>query len=154
VEDETNVVDIGCSTGKMLKAMIQQNSFSSNTEYTGIELEKDLVLHEKKDGIVGKNTQNALNNALDQLTTDPVPSPPPQPNGFGGVTGKLPLPAIPLIKKFEGCYLKAYPDPRTGNLPITIGWGSTKKRDGSNWKLGESITQQEADDLLMLQLDY
>jgi tRNA (cmo5U34)-methyltransferase len=43
VEDETNVVDIGCSTGKMLKAMIQQNSFSSNTEYTGIELEKEFV---------------------------------------------------------------------------------------------------------------
>ncbi|MFN7657498.1 MAG: glycoside hydrolase family protein, partial [Dolichospermum sp.] len=108
------------------------------------------------DGIVGKNTQNALNkalNALDQLTTNPVPSLTPQTNGFGGVTGKLPLSAIPLIKKFEGCYLKAYPDPRTGNLPITIGWGSTKKRDGSNWKLGESITQQEADDLLMLQLE-
>ncbi|MEY2913470.1 MAG: glycoside hydrolase family protein [Dolichospermum sp.] len=108
------------------------------------------------DGIVGKNTQNALNkalNALDQLTTNPVPSPTPQTDGFGGVTGKLPLSAIPLIKKFEGCYLKAYPDPRTGNLPITIGWGSTKKRDGSNWKLGESITQQEADDLLMLQLE-
>ncbi|MFN7500814.1 MAG: glycoside hydrolase family protein [Dolichospermum sp.] len=108
------------------------------------------------DGIVGKNTQNALNkalNALDQLTTNPVPSLTPQTNGFGGVTGKLPLSAIPLIKKFEGCYLKAYPDPRTGNLPITIGWGSTKKRDGSNWKLGERITQQEADDLLMFQLE-
>lgn len=105
------------------------------------------------DGIVGKNTQNLLNNAFDQLTTNSVPFPTPQTKGFGGVTGKLPLPAIPLIKKFEGCYLKAYPDPRTGNLPITIGWGSTKKRDGSNWKLGESITQQEADDLLMLQLE-
>tara|TARA_R110000868_G_scaffold261881_2_gene520037 strand:- start:1003 stop:1674 length:672 start_codon:yes stop_codon:yes gene_type:complete len=43
VEDETNVVDIGCSTGKMLKAMINQNSFSSNVEYTGIELEKEFV---------------------------------------------------------------------------------------------------------------
>ena len=105
------------------------------------------------DGIVGKNTQNLLNNAFDQLTTNSVPFPTPQTKGFGGVTGKLPLPAIPLIKKFEGCDLKAYPDPRTGNLPITIGWGSTKKRDGSNWKLGESITQQEADDLLMLQLE-
>ena len=105
------------------------------------------------DGIVGKNTQNVLNNALDQLTTNPVPSPTPQTNGFGGVTGKLPLSAIPLIKKFEGCRLDAYRDPRTGNLPITIGWGSTKKRDGSNWKLGESITQEEADDLLMIQLE-
>ena len=126
--------DFGNNTVKAVKQFQSQNGLNA-------------------DGIVGKNTQNALNNALDQLTTDPVPSPPPQPNGFGGVTGKLPLPAIPLIKKFEGCYLKAYPDPRTGNLPITIGWGSTKNRDGSNWKLGESITQQEADDLLMIQLE-
>ena len=43
VEDDTKVVDIGCSTGKMLKAMIHQNTFSSNTEYTGIELEKEFV---------------------------------------------------------------------------------------------------------------
>ncbi|MBD2141201.1 peptidoglycan-binding protein [Anabaena sp. FACHB-1250] len=126
--------DFGNNTVKAVKQFQSQNGLNA-------------------DGIVGKNTQNALNNALDQLTTDPVPSLTPQTNGFGGVTGKLPLPAIPLIKKFEGCYLKAYPDPRTGNLPITIGWGSTKKRDGSNWKLGESITQQEADDLLMLQLE-
>ncbi len=108
------------------------------------------------DGVVGKNTQNALNNALGQVTTSSTlstPIPTDQTKGFGGETGKLPLPAIPLIKEFEGCYLKAYPDPLSGNLPITIGWGTTKKRDGSNWKLGESITQQEADDLLMIQLE-
>jgi lysozyme len=44
--------------------------------------------------------------------------------------------------------LKAYPDPLTGNLPITIGWGSTRKRNGQPFKLGETITQVEADDLL------
>jgi lysozyme len=110
------------------------------------------------DGVVGKNTQNALNNALGQATTSaassissPTSSVPTK--GFGGTTGKLPLPGVPLIKQFEGLFLKAYPDPLSGNLPITIGWGTTKKRDGSNWKLGESITQQEADDLLMLQLE-
>ena len=108
------------------------------------------------DGVVGRKTQDALNNALDNLTeisTSSTPTPSVSTKGFGGATGKLPLPGIPLIKEFEGCYLKAYPDPLTGNLPITIGYGSTKKRDGSNWKLGESITGQEADDLLMLQLE-
>ena len=43
VEDDTNVVDIGCSTGKMLRAMIDQNTFSKNATYVGIELEKQFV---------------------------------------------------------------------------------------------------------------
>ena len=43
VEDDTNVVDVGCSTGKMLKAMIDQNSFSKSAYYVGIELEKEFV---------------------------------------------------------------------------------------------------------------
>ncbi|BDA74411.1 hypothetical protein CAL7716_085770 [Calothrix sp. PCC 7716] len=64
----------------------------------------------------------------------------------------LPAPGVELIKEFEGCYLSAYPDPLTGAAPYTIGWGSTKKRNGSNWKLGDKITQQEADDLLEFQL--
>ncbi|WP_242045505.1 MULTISPECIES: DUF4231 domain-containing protein [unclassified Calothrix] len=66
---------------------------------------------------------------------------------------KLPMCGVELIKKFEGCYLKAYPDPLSGGLPITIGWGTTRKRDGSPWYLGESISQQEADDLLIYQLE-
>lgn len=53
-----------------------------------------------------------------------------------------------LIRKYEGCKLKAYPDPATGGLPITIGWGSTKKPDGSNFALGEEISQEVADMLL------
>lgn len=55
----------------------------------------------------------------------------------------VPMMGIKLIKEFEGCHLNAYPDPLSGNLPITIGWGSTRKKDGSPFKLGESITQQE-----------
>ena len=60
---------------------------------------------------------------------------------------------IDLIKKFEGCHLKAYPDPLSGGLPITIGWGSTRKRDGSPCKLGDTITQKEADELLITQCE-
>ena len=49
VEDDTNVIDIGCSTGKMLKAMIQQNSFSKSAQYIGIELEDEFVENWKLD---------------------------------------------------------------------------------------------------------
>jgi lysozyme len=58
---------------------------------------------------------------------------------------------LKLIKEFEGCHLKAYPDPLSGNLPITIGWGTTRKKDGSPFKLGDKITQKAADDLLIEQ---
>jgi len=69
------------------------------------------------------------------------------------VTGgdDMPMMGIKLIKEFEGCHLKAYPDPLTGGLPITIGWGSTRKKDGSPFKMGDTLTQQEADELLIEQ---
>ena len=69
------------------------------------------------------------------------------------VTGgdDVPQMGIKLIKEFEGCHLKAYPDPLTGGLPITIGWGSTRKKDGSHFKLGDTLTQAEADSLLIEQ---
>ena len=64
----------------------------------------------------------------------------------------LPEPGIKLIKEFEGCHLKAYYDPLTGGLPITIGWGSTRRKDGTRFMIGNTITQEEADDLLYFQL--
>lgn len=67
--------------------------------------------------------------------------------------GEVPYSGVQLIKQFEGCHLEAYPDPLSGGEPITIGWGSTIKRDGSKFRLGEKITQQEADDLLEFQLE-
>lgn len=66
---------------------------------------------------------------------------------------KIPACGVELIKRFEGCHLKAYPDPLSGGRPYTIGWGSTKKRDGSPFTLGETITQEEADSLLLYQLE-
>ena len=47
---------------------------------------------------------------------------------------------IELIKRFEGCRLKAYPDPATGAEPWTIGWGHTK-----GVKQGDTCTQEQAD---------
>jgi len=77
----------------------------------------------------------------------------PAPAAAAPVTGgdDMSMTGIKLIKEFEGCHLKAYPDPLSGNLPITIGWGSTRKKDGSAFKLGDAITQQEADELLISQ---
>lgn len=46
-----------------------------------------------------------------------------------------------LIKKYEGCLLKAYPDPGTNGDPWTIGWGST----GKDIHRGLVWTQAQAD---------
>jgi GH24 family phage-related lysozyme (muramidase) len=56
--------------------------------------------------------------------------------------------ALPLIREFEGCELKAYPDPETGGEPWTIGWGNTTHFDGSRVKPGDTITQAVADQML------
>jgi lysozyme len=66
----------------------------------------------------------------------------------------LPLQGVALIKEFENCHLKAYYDPRTGGLPITIGWGSTRRKDGTRFMIGNKITQEEADDLFYYQLHH
>lgn len=44
VEDNTNVIDLGCSSGKMLKAMIKQNNeHVPHATYVGIEIEQDFA---------------------------------------------------------------------------------------------------------------
>lgn len=52
---------------------------------------------------------------------------------------------IDLIKRFEGCKLHAYKD--AVGIP-TIGWGSTR-----GVHMGQTITQQEADDRLYVDMD-
>jgi len=64
----------------------------------------------------------------------------------------IPTKGLELIKEFEGCHLSAYPDPLSGGLPITIGWGSTKDANGKPFKLGDKISQKVADDLLVNQI--
>ena len=65
---------------------------------------------------------------------------------------QVPVPGIELIKTFEGCRLVAYPDSHTGAEPITIGWGSTRDLQNRPFRLGDRITQQQADELLINQL--
>lgn len=64
----------------------------------------------------------------------------------------IPQSGLKLIQQFESCQLKSYYDPHTGGLPITIGWGSTRNKDGKRFMIGVRITQQEADDLLHYQI--
>jgi lysozyme len=52
---------------------------------------------------------------------------------------------INFIKKEESCVLKSYQDSAG---VWTIGWGSTMYRSGKRVGPGETITQQDADDLL------
>uniref|UniRef100_UPI000BB91675 lysozyme n=1 Tax=Enterobacter hormaechei TaxID=158836 RepID=UPI000BB91675 len=53
-----------------------------------------------------------------------------------------------LIKQFEGCRLRAYPDPSTGAEPWTIGYGWTHPVDGKPVVPGMQINQATADRLL------
>ena len=53
--------------------------------------------------------------------------------------------ALPLIKRFEGCVLTAYPDPGTGDDPWTIGYGAT----GEGIEEGVVWTQAQADNRLL-----
>ena len=58
-----------------------------------------------------------------------------------------PAAGVELIKEFEGLhivrpdgYIHAYPDPLSGNLPITIGWGSTQDTlRADRFELGDKI---------------
>ena len=59
------------------------------------------------------------------------------------ITGKK---GIGLIKKYEGCKLNAYICP--GGIS-TIGYGNTYYENGSKVKIGDTITQQRAEELLL-----
>jgi lysozyme len=53
-----------------------------------------------------------------------------------------------MIARFEGCRLKAYPDPGTGGEPWTIGYGATHYLDGRKVHHGETISQEQAEEML------
>jgi GH24 family phage-related lysozyme (muramidase) len=62
-------------------------------------------------------------------------------------------PALKLIKEFEGCHLRAYPDPLSGGAPWTIGYGTTRYNDGRAVSKGDEINAVEADLLLRQEAD-
>lgn len=52
---------------------------------------------------------------------------------------------INLIKSFEGFRAKAYPDPKSGGDPWTVGYGTTKFTSGRPVKQGDSVTPGQAE---------
>ena len=56
---------------------------------------------------------------------------------------------IAIIAEFEGFRADAYVDPATGGEPITIGYGSTAVAIDKSVKLGDTVTKQEAEELLV-----
>jgi GH24 family phage-related lysozyme (muramidase) len=72
-------------------------------------------------------------------------------------SGALPAPpaagdaiglALPLIKVFEGIKLESYPDPLSGCVPWTIGWGTTQYPCGGMVRPGDRITRAQADEYM------
>jgi lysozyme len=63
---------------------------------------------------------------------------------------KVSAKGIDLVKKFEGCKLKAYADP----VGIwTIGYGTIRFPNGQKVKQGDIITQAQAEEYLMHELN-
>lgn len=124
---------------------------------TGNDVKKlQAFLRLTADGIFGNNTRNAV-IAWQQshgLSDDGIVG--PQTWKEMGLEEKvadtkinISEAGINLIKEFEGCKLNAYVDPGTGAEPITIGYGNTFYEDGTKIKLGDTITQTQADTLLL-----
>ncbi|MEM8807472.1 MAG: peptidoglycan-binding protein, partial [Cyanobacteria bacterium P01_G01_bin.38] len=65
----------------------------------------------------------------------------------------IPEAGVALIKKFEGLRLEAYPDPLSGGKPYTIGYGSTRTKSGGAFAIGDKISQAEATELLIEQIE-
>ncbi|MDM0041891.1 lysozyme [Variovorax sp. J22R193] len=64
------------------------------------------------------------------------------------MTMKISERGVDLIKEFEDCKLTAYPDPKTGGAPWTIGWGAT----GPNIGPGVVWSQAQADTRLFMDI--
>jgi lysozyme len=61
--------------------------------------------------------------------------------------------ALKIIKEFEGFRAGAYPDPRTGDEPWTIGYGTTVYANGTKVKQGDKVTAAQALEELTLKVE-
>jgi len=97
-----------------------------------------LVLLAKAEGV---DVGSELQNVVDTVTTAGQTA-----IGDLGLTNDPISLATPIIKGFETCSLKAYPDP-PGSGKYSIGWGH-QIRPGESYDQNSVIGQSEADDLL------
>lgn len=61
--------------------------------------------------------------------------------------------AVESIKRWEGCRLTAYPDPGSGGVPWTIGFGSTRDEQGRAIVPGTTWTQERAEARLAAEVE-
>lgn len=61
--------------------------------------------------------------------------------------------AVESIKRWEGCRLAAYPDPGSGGVPWTIGFGSTRDEQGRAIVPGTTWTQERAEARLAAEVE-
>lgn len=59
------------------------------------------------------------------------------------------VPAIDIIRKYEGFNEKSYSDPETGSAPYTLGYGTQFYPDGSPVKQGQYCTREKALEYLL-----
>ena len=66
VENDTTVLDLGCSQGSLLRKMYENNIHVSNTEYLGVEINDSFKQHWKD--------EDRLKYVVDDITTMEFPS--------------------------------------------------------------------------------
>ena len=95
---------------------------------------------------------NAANNLLSLMSADELQKCLSELNDWpiNLAALKISKDGIALIKHFEGCKLKAYKD---GGGVLTIGYGHTSKAGGLQVYTGLTITQSQAEQLLLDDLD-
>lgn len=66
VEDETTVLDLGCSQGSLLRMMYEQNDHATTAQYLGVDVNNSFSQHWKN--------EERLNYVVDDITTMEFPS--------------------------------------------------------------------------------
>lgn len=100
--------------------------------------------HLDEDGICGARTIEALLKFNVKFALDRIPM-----ANLGQSDGIDLVPALAIIKEFEGLDLNAYLDPV--GIP-TIGWGTIVYPNGLKVKMGDKISEAEADEYLMFEV--
>jgi lysozyme len=127
--------------GYALPVFGADGSYGNETISAVKKFQEDYAIPPRPDGIIGKNTMAALDQAAALLSVPVLHQP-----ELSVFTNDK---AIAFIKEAEGVRLTAYPDPATNGPPWTIGYGNTTYIDGNPVKPGDTITQEQANVLLL-----
>ena len=159
---------------QMITASVGRRGINVSADVVKVQtLLKDKMLYQGRiDGLCGPKTIKAIETFQSQFMRVPdslinvngttwkkltgqVPMGPPQPpqstaQSTAQSTGaqKINAAGLQIIKESESCCLTAYPDPGTGGVPWTIGWGHTR-----GVVQGMRITQHQADVYLLQDLE-